>query len=93
MAEFGRLDYLTPAGWGVGHSGLNLIDPQRYVDKLHKDRQVTARFVPLGEDFQPIHPSILPPPPHEANGRAPVHRISECEACGNQHRKAWECIL
>lgn len=31
---FCRLEYLTPNGWEVGHHGINLLYPARYVERL-----------------------------------------------------------
>jgi hypothetical protein len=64
VAEFCRLEYLTRKGWVVGHAGVALLNPQGYVDRLHKAGKI-GRAVVLGEDFQPLQtfePPEVPDP-------------------------------
>jgi len=86
-----RLEYLTPAGWVVGHADVNLLDPQRYVERL-ATKGVPARVVEL-EDMRPsgvVHqPGTLPPP----TTRIPLARVVECSDCGGAHDRAWSCLL
>jgi hypothetical protein len=100
MPEFGRLEYLTTAGWVVGHAGMALQDPQKYVDGLanrgpRDDRPpVYARFVVLDENFKPsmkFEPAEVPPP--EKAGGVPITRITECAACGEPHERRFECLI
>jgi hypothetical protein len=95
MVEFGRLDYLTRAGWVVGHAGIALQDPQRYVTGLGR-RATVARFVPLDGDYrpgQPVLPPVVPEFSLAPRGKVPGTKISECAACGGPHDRPWECVL
>jgi hypothetical protein len=97
MPEFGRLDYLTREGWVVGHAGIALNDPQRYVDMLAKPQETVARFVPYDGDHQPGEPLVpasgVPDFP-SAQGKVPRGlSIIQCAACGDAHKTAWECLL
>lgn len=47
-----RLEYLTRLGWVVGHAGINLLDPSRYVERLEAHGKV-GRCTVLGPDLQP----------------------------------------
>jgi hypothetical protein len=49
VPEFCRIEYLTPNGWTVGHAGLNLMNPQRYVKMLAK-RGTVGRAVVVDTD-------------------------------------------
>jgi hypothetical protein len=48
---FCRVEYWSPiaADWWVGHSGLNLMDPQKYIDGVNKKRLARAVVVDTGE--------------------------------------------
>jgi hypothetical protein len=34
VPTFCKLEYLTTNGWVVGHAGVNLLHPQRYIERL-----------------------------------------------------------
>ena len=96
--SFVRLEYLTPAGWAVGHGSLTLADPQAYVDGLAR-RGVPARCVEVAlasTDATGVvwgQGEATPEPvgvPLAALSRAGV---TECSACGGAHRREWECVL
>ena len=104
MPDFGRLDYLTRVGWVVGHAGISLQDPEKYVTGLAKDKVVQgvtkngtiARFVPLDGDWRagsPVLPPVVPDFPNAPQEKTPITRISECAGCGDPHEKPWECVL
>ena len=96
MPEFGRLDYLTRVGWVVGHSGIALQDPARYVRRLGESRGLVARFVPGepgGPYGEPVLSGEVPPFPEAPQGRIAVSKVTECAACGAAHATAWECVL
>lgn len=58
---FCKLEYLTPDGWVVGHSGINLIHPRRYVERLAKNGKIGRIIVPdTGEIIQMVETSICP---------------------------------
>lgn len=87
MVTFGRIEYLTSAGWVNGHAGINLVDPQRYVDGL----KVHGRFTEIDEDFLPG--KVILPTTEKPVGGVPVAKIRECSACQGQHDTPWECLL
>jgi len=47
-----RLEYLTPHGWAVGHAAVNLLHPQRYVERLWA-RGKAGRATELDDRLQP----------------------------------------
>lgn len=96
MTTFGRLDYLTRVGWVVGHAGWNLVNPEKYVAGLEK-REVFGRFVEIGDDYQPTgYVAVSPNAPKFSlapQGKVPITTVKECAACGDEHRRAWECLI
>jgi hypothetical protein len=46
---FCRVEYLAPGGWRVGHSGINLMDPEAYAKKLARPGRVIV--VDTGQVF------------------------------------------
>jgi len=98
VVDFVRVEYLTTAGWAVGHAGTNMEDPQRYVDGLVKDRGTYARCVELGEaDLAPTGvtwaPDPLPSFDDAPRGKVPVGKIAVCAVCGGPHNRKFECLL
>lgn len=87
MAErptFVRIDYLNPETgvWEVGHSGYNLMDPQRYVDKINAEGKTIARAVDktTGTIFStPGYPKQLTPERKQTMAKHKVKRKAEHE--------------
>lgn len=98
MPTLVRLEYLTPRGWVVGHAGIALLDPQRYVDRLLA-KEKFGRCIVLDESLQPtgevFEPPALPDPAdlRESETKIPALRVSQCSICGQPHGRAYECIL
>lgn len=47
-----RLEYLTRKGWVVGHSAINLLHPERYVERLEAHGKI-GRCTVLDDTLQP----------------------------------------
>jgi hypothetical protein len=47
-----RLEYLTRQGWVVGHAAVNLLSPERYVERLEAHGKV-GRCTVLDDSLQP----------------------------------------
>jgi hypothetical protein len=92
-----RLEYLTPAGWAVGHSGLRLLHPAKYVERKQAKEKV-ARAVELGDDMQPTG-RVWEPENMETSeetqdtGFLARRGVASCANCGESHPTPWECLL
>jgi hypothetical protein len=77
VPEFCRIEYRTRRGWAIGHAGINLMDPQKYIDKLAKGGTIgRAIAVDTGEIFEP--PGWVAP---------------ECSCCGSDEHAEGMCLL
>jgi hypothetical protein len=60
-----RMEYLTRKGWVVGHNGIALLHPERYVERLEANGKV-GRAVALDDRLQPTgqtwEPKVIPDP-------------------------------
>lgn len=85
-----QLEYLTPGGWVVGHHGIALLEPLRYVERLAKNGKF-GRAIELDPDLKPtgvVHaPKSLPDPSELVP--APNNHIPQlpplCDFCGDKH--------
>lgn len=99
-----RLEYLTPDGWVCGHAGINLLDPQRYVDRL-LDRRKFGRAIVLDDRLQPRgrvyappdlpDPSQLVPTATRVPGLPDPERRGMCPHCDSYHGDPFDgtCLL
>jgi len=47
-----RLEYLTPEGWAIGAKSVNLLHPERYVERLAARGKI-GRVTELDDQLQP----------------------------------------
>lgn len=47
-----RLEYRTPNGWVIGHKGIALLHPGRYVERLAEKGKI-GRAIALDDQLQP----------------------------------------
>jgi hypothetical protein len=95
-----RLEYLTPSGWVVGHAGMNLLDPGRYVERLATHNKF-GRATELDESLQPTGkvwaPDNVPNPrdlTYNGNGNPNIPELlPECGMCGERDHKEGLCLL
>lgn len=96
-----RLEYLTPTGWVVGHAGVSLLDPARYVERL-TERAKFGRAIELGDDLKPtgvvweppnlpLDPTVLVP----SDTRIPKLPDKICPLCDEGHTGPYDgsCLL
>lgn len=94
-----RLEYLTPNGWWVGHSCINLVNPARYVERLAA-RGKFGRVILL-DTGEIIEPENLPDlsslvPSETAIPRLPTATVEgPCDACEDSHAPPYDgrCLL
>jgi hypothetical protein len=100
-----RLEYLTRKGWVVGHAGIALLHPDRYVERL-TERGKFGRCTELDGMLQPtgkvhISPNIpedlsvlVADPPHRIP-RMPTDKDKRCDYCEDVHPAPWNgtCLL
>lgn len=100
-----RLEYLTRKGWVMGHAGINLLHPERYVERL-TDRGKFGRCTVLDDRLQPtgtvyVSPnipddlSVLVNDPPYRTPRLPNDKDKRCEFCEDVHAAPWNgtCLL
>jgi len=97
-----RIEYLTPDGWKVGHAGMNLLHPERYVERL-PDRNKFGRATELDDSLQPTGKVWAPPKdrlpdPAElrylGNGNPNVPELPPaCGLCGDRDHREGMCLL
>lgn len=97
-----RLEYLTPDGWKVGHAGINLLHPERYVERL-AERGKFGRATVLADDLktelQVFEPKELPDPSVLVKSDTRVPRLpdpeKDCAFCGEEHPPPFDgsCLL
>lgn len=97
-----RLEYLTPGGWVVGHAGVNLLHPERYVERL-AERKKFGRAIELDDMLQPTgqvwEPEELPDPATLVPSDTAVPKLPEpdkqCPFCGDEHRPPFDgsCLI
>lgn len=85
--QFCRLEYLNQHGWWVGHSGINLLHPERYVERLAANGKVgRVVVIETGEIFEPDDipdPSTLVPSETDIPRRFDAARA--CVLCNTRH--------
>jgi hypothetical protein len=97
-----RLEYLTPNGWTVGHHGVNLLHPERYVERL-AERGKFGRVTVLADDLTPTstvyEPKDLPNPADLVPSETAIPRLRDpaktCGVCGDEHAPPYDgsCLL
>lgn len=76
---FCRLEYLTPDGWVIGHAGVNLLHPERYVERLTaRGKFGRCTIIDTGQVFESPN---LPDP------------SSICRYCQSIEHQSGECLL
>jgi hypothetical protein len=76
---FCKLEYLTADGWVVGHHGVNLLYPERYVERLTaRGKWARCTIVETGEVFE------SPNTPDPA---------TICVICGTIDHPSGACLL
>jgi len=102
---FVRLEYLTPTGWELGHSGINLMNPARYVERL-AERGKFGRATELSDDLQPTgtvwepkdlpaDPSVLVPSTTRIPQLPGAQADGTCPHCEETHDAPFDggCLL
>lgn len=99
MPTLVRLEYLTPTGWALGHAGINLLHPERYVKRL-EERGKFGRATELGPDLQPTGQvwvaADLPDPSLLTSSETTIPELApECPHCDERHRPPHNgsCLL
>lgn len=96
---FVRVEYLTPNGWVKGHAGINLLDPQRYVERLRANNKFGRALELNEEDLTPTgvvyEPDDLPDPKDLRPTNTPIPALyATCEGCGaTDHDYQWQCLI
>lgn len=90
---FVRLEYLTRDGWQVGHEGIELLYPQRYVDRLY-EKSKFGRTIDLSTG-EMLEPPELPDPSQLRPSTTRVPSLTAvCEGCGSaDHEYQWQCLI
>jgi len=105
---FCRLEYLTSKGWSVGHAGIALLSPQRYVERLSA-REKFGRATVLDPDtLEPtdevyVSPNLpadlsvlIPDPPYRVPKKAGAgEKPKPCAHCDEVHDAPFDgsCLL
>lgn len=99
-----RLEYLTRKGWVVGHAGISLLDPGRYVERLTA-RGKFGRCTELDDRLQATGTVYVSPNiPEDLSvlvtsdtkvPRLPDKRDRLCDYCEDVHAAPWSgvCLL
>lgn len=97
-----RLEYLTPEGWVVGHAGVSLLNPAKYVERL-AERGKFGRATVLADDLktalQVFEPPNLPDPSVLVKSETRIPRLpdpkKDCAMCGQEHPPPHDgsCLL
>lgn len=100
-----RLEYLGRKGWVMGHAGVALLAPERYVERLTargkfgRATELDDRLQPTGKVWVspnlPRDPSVLVPDAPFRAPRMPDKRDRLCEYCEETHAAPWNgvCLL
>lgn len=98
-----RIEYLTPEGWVHGHAAMNLLSPERYVERLEANGKFgratehgTGR-VWVSENV-PEDPSILVPSTNNhmpCLPTSPMAAAPACVYCEERHAKPHDgtCLI
>lgn len=102
MSTLVRIEYLTADGWTVGHAGIALLDPARYVERLSA-RLKFGRAIELDDHLQPCgkvwEPDSLPDPHDLVPSRTAIPKLREpgktCPVCDEEHPPPFNggCLL
>lgn len=89
-----QLEYLTRDGWVVGHKGIALLQPARYVERLAARGKV-GRATALDDQLQPTGQVWAPsdvPSPDRLYPTATAIPAVRCGLCSGQHQEGV-CLL
>lgn len=92
-----RLEYLTRDGWVVGHKAMNLLHPERFVQRL-LDRGKFGRATALDEELQPtgqVWQSDVDVDPERLTKTDTAIPALSCIHCSQQHGPPYDgmCLL
>lgn len=76
---FCKLEYLTPNGWKVGSAGVNLLHPERYVERLTANGKFArCTILDTGQVFE--SPNVPDP-------------STMCQICTSTEHQSGVCLL
>lgn len=94
MPELCRLEYFDGEQWVVGHAGIALLHPERYVERLAANGK-QGRVSILDDRLQPVQ-VITGPPVGDGTVDPVLARLRKpCPLCGDKHPEPYtgECLL